>query len=202
MNEPYQGTALFPPTLRQCCILLFTALVLALASTLRVPRILLLLLSPWFLGLTVMLFDRPGPVRNWLGSVMHSFMYPVALVTYNSYVVAEWLKMSWTPPWWQVGGINLLLISCFAMSVRYLSPHSCPLCNHRGLVPLMPWLVRESRSKSTLWCAFCGSQFWKKDGEWISERRQTWWDRARRHQPQPPRTHCERVGSEDMHCVR
>jgi hypothetical protein len=72
--------------------------------------------------------------------------------------------------------LNLLLLSCFAFFACYFWPHRCPSCRLRSFIPLMPFVFREQRSNSTHWCASCGVQYWKKDGQWVVERRRTWWD--------------------------
>ena len=178
MNESHQEPPLFPPTPRQLWILLLTIPMLVLASGLPNSRILVILISPWVLGMMVMIFDRAGPVRNWFGSVLHSVFYPLALITFNWCVVDQWKRYDWLPHPVLLVSINLLLLACLGFCFRYLRPRRCPSCLHRGMIPLMPWLFREERSNSTHWCALCGSQYWKKEGAWEPERRKTWWDFA------------------------
>ena len=179
MNELHQGPQPFPPTPRQAWIFLVTLTGLALASTLQVSWVFLLLISPWVLGITVIIFDREGPVRNWLGPVIHCVFYPLALVRYDAIVVQEWMTTGSFPEPGIVAFVNAALLGTFLLFVHYLWPRRCPDCKHNKLLPLMPLVFREPRSNSTRWCASCGKQFWKNHGVWESERRMTWWDHAK-----------------------
>ena len=154
---------------------------LVLASRLPNSRILVILISPWVLGMMVMIFDRAGPVRNWFGSVVHSVFYPLALITFNWCVVDQWMRYGWLPHPVLVVAVNLLLLACLGFCFRYLRPRRCPSCRRGSMIPLMPWLFRERRSNSTHWCALCGSQYWMKEGAWEPERRKSWWDYAQSH---------------------
>jgi hypothetical protein len=185
MNELHQGPQPFPPTPRQAWIFSVTLTGLALASTLQVSWVFLLLIFPWILGITVMIFDREGPVRNWLGPVIHSVFYPLALVRYNAIVVQEWMKTGSFPQPAIVVFVNAALLGTFLLFVHYLWPRRCPVCKDNKLLPLVPLVFREPRSNSTRWCASCGKQFWKSHGLWEPERRTTWWDYAQRQRPAP-----------------
>lgn len=178
MNQPLQVSPIFPPTPRQQWILLLTIPLLAVVSVFPISRIFLLLISPWILGVMVMLFDRAGPVRNWLGSVVHAVFYPLALIIFNWRVVEQWMRCGWLQEPLIVGALDVVLLASFVFSLYYLTPQRCPSCEQRSLIPLMPWIFREQRSNSTHWCASCGSQYWKYHGAWEPERRTTWWDSA------------------------
>jgi hypothetical protein len=41
------------------------------------------LYSPWLLGLLVIVLDRTGPVRNWLGPMLNSLCYPALGLWYD-----------------------------------------------------------------------------------------------------------------------
>ena len=198
MNELGQEPQPFPPTSRQAWIFLVTLTVLALASTLQISWVFLLLISPWVLGMIMMIFDRGGPVRNWFGPVIHSAFYPLALVTYNAIVVQEWMKVGFLPHPAIVAFVNTALLGCFLFFVHYLWPRRCPVCKHNRLLPLVPLVFREQRSNATHWCASCGKQFWKNQGAWEPERRRTWWDYARRQHPAPKLTTHESATSETV----
>jgi len=185
MNELDQGPQPFPPTSRQAWIFLVTLTALAMARTLQVSWVFLLLISPWILGMMVMICDREGPVRNWLGPVIHSVFYPLALVTYNAIVVQEWMRTGWLPHPAIVAFVNTALLGCFLFFVHSLWPRRCPVCKHNRVLPLVPLVFREQRSNSTHWCASCGKQFWKNHRAWEPERRRTWWDYAKQQRPAP-----------------
>lgn len=172
---------MFPPTRRQSGVILLSLLLLGLASKLAVSREFLLLVWPWATGVMLMVLDRKGPVRNWFGSLVCSCFCPLAMVlfNFNGVIAAESARPGWFSLPIVVATVNVLLLVCFASFLVYLSPRRCPGCAKRGLIPLMPLVVRDERSKSTHWCASCDKQFWKKNGVWRPERRRTWWDKAR-----------------------
>jgi hypothetical protein len=76
--------------------------------------------------------------------------------------------------------VNLLLLGCMGVFVSYFWPLRCPDCHRLSMVRLIPLLASEEQSKSTHCCSCCGRDFWKRNGVWQVERRQTWWDSARR----------------------
>jgi hypothetical protein len=180
MNTLSEASPLFPPTPRQQWVVLLSLLFLAVVSRLPGSWTFLLLISPWIVGMTIMVLDREGPVRNWLGATVHSLFYPLALVVYNGAMIEQWRRFGSLPHLVTVVLVNLLLLTCFVFFVRYFWPQRCPSCGHRSFIPLMPLLFREQRSNSTHWCASCGVQYWKKEGEWVVERRKTWWDFAKK----------------------
>jgi hypothetical protein len=179
MNTPSERNPLFPPTPRQRRFFLLTVLFLGLACALPISRVFLLLVSPWIVGMMITVFDKEGPIRNWLGSVVHSLFYPLALVVYNWTIMHEWTRFGRLPNPVIIAVVNLLLLGCCVFFLRYLWPLRCPGCGHRSMVPLMPLVFREKRSNSTHWCATCDMQYWKKKEAWEVERRKTWWDYAR-----------------------
>lgn len=176
MSAHPKRNPLFPPTPRQNLILLLTALSLGLAAAASVPGTFLLMISPWIMGMMIMIFDRQGPGRNWLGPVVHSLFYPIALVVYDSVVLERWMRTGSLSTPFIAATVNILLVGCWVFFCHYLWPRRCPTCNRRGLVPLMPLVWQEKRSNSTHWCAACGSQFWKNARTWEPERRRTWWN--------------------------
>lgn len=183
MNSQSEKNPLYPPTPRQWRIILLTGLFLGMACALPISRVFLALISPWIMGMMILVFDKKGPVRNWFGTVVHSLFYPLALVTYNWTVIHEWTRFGRTPSSMIIAMVNLLLLSSCVFFLRYLWPLRCPACGHRGLVPLMPLIFREKRSESTHWCAACDMQYWRKKGAWDIERRKTWWDEAKQQRP-------------------
>jgi hypothetical protein len=178
MNTSRSVSPLFPPTPRQARIFLLTLTGLALATTLPISRLFLLLISPWILGMTEMIFDRDGPVRNWLGPVIHSAFCPLLAAVYDWVVVQQWMRTRWLPPPALIVMINLLVFGCFGFFVAHLRPRFCPDCQTRSLVPLMTPVFREQRSNATHLCVSCSKQFWNHHGTWEPERRSTWWDHA------------------------
>ncbi len=163
-------------------IVLGMAACLALLCLVPISREIVLLASPWIVGMIVMVGDKVNPVRHWFGLAVTSLFYPLALVTYNAFVIHEWAALGRLPNPVIVVLINMLLLVCIAFFADYLWPRRCPDCWHRSLLPLIPLFFNEQRSKMTHWCARCGEQFWKQEGVWKLERRQTWWDRAKNQQ--------------------
>jgi hypothetical protein len=194
MSTLSEASPLFPPTPRQRWIGLLSLLFLAVVSRLPGSWTFLLLISPWMVGMMIMVFDRKGPVRNWLGATVHSAFYPLALIVYNGAIVEHWRRSGTLSHPVTVVLLNLLLLSCFAFFAHCFWPRRCLSCGQRSLIPLMPFAFREQRSNSTHWCASCGVQYWKKDGQWVVERRKTWWDFARSKTKAVERIRSERTG--------
>ena len=113
MNRPTSRNPLFPPTPRQQRILLLGALFLgAGAWPLPISRLFLVLISPWLMGLMIMLFGKEGPISNWFGAVVNSLVYPLALIAYNGTVLRRWMNSGWVPNPLVFTMVNLLLLAC------------------------------------------------------------------------------------------
>lgn len=170
-------------TPRQCWIFgLYAAVVMT--ATVFVPKQgtgslnsvpMLQLLSPWLLGLALIVFDRPGPLRNWLAPLLLSLFYPIAALWYDAASIADWARFGHPPQWIFAAALNVICLGGFAIYLRSLYPTRCPECDRRALIPLLRLGKQEKRTNRTRWCACCGVQLWRGDSsEWQRERRQTW----------------------------
>src|SRR5947209_9967561 len=56
----------------------------------------LLLLSPWVLGGLIVLFERPGPTKDWLAACVLFAFYP-ALVLYHDVAVVQHVVLTGSP---------------------------------------------------------------------------------------------------------
>ena len=190
MDQNTESPSGLLPTRRHGAIL---ALYLALLSAVLIPfsalvrvigeantTFLVALLSPWLLGTLIVVFDRPGPVRNWAGPLLLSLFYPTLALSYDWVIVAQWVR-SGSPPDLRVPLVgNVLLLGGFSMYAASMLPRRCPACNHRSLIPLLRLWRKERRTAKTRWCASCGGKYWKdRKGVWQEERRRTWLDTAR-----------------------
>jgi hypothetical protein len=140
------------------------------------------LCSPWLAGLLLILLDRPGPVRNWLGPLFVSLFYPALCFYHDWNAVNAWLRRG-TPPNWSFSiTLNAVLLGGFAVYLARMAPRHCPRCRRRSLIPLQRLTRQEKRSVKTHWCAACGATLWKdREGRWQPERRRTWLDAAEPH---------------------
>lgn len=178
------------PTRRHGAIL---ALYLALVSIALVPfsalarvtggtntPFLVALLLPWLLGVLIVMFDRPGPVRNWAGPLLLSLFYPTLALSYDWAIVVQWARFG-NPPDLRITLVgNVLLLGGFSWYVASMLPRRCPACGQRSLIPLLRLGSQERRTSKTRWCASCGGKYWKdREGAWQKERRKTWLDTAR-----------------------
>jgi hypothetical protein len=178
------------PTRRHGAIL---ALFLALLSAALIPfsalvrvsggantPFLVALLVPWLLGTLIVMFDRPGPVRNWAGPLLISLFYPTLALSYDWAIVAQWVR-SGSPPDLRVALVgNVALLGGFSLYAASMLPRRCPACGQRGLIPLLRLWRQERRTSKTRWCASCKGMYWRdRGGVWREERRKTWLDTAR-----------------------
>lgn len=198
------------PTRRQWCIFgAYTSTVVAVASFARVVEArgggwtivpAALLLSPWLLGILIIAFDRPGPLRNWMGPVLLSLFYPGVALWYDVASLAEWVRFGQYPAWAFAVFLNVVFLGGFTAYIVSMGPRRCPRCSRRALIPLLRLGKQEQRTAKTRWCAACGAQLWRDlEGQWRPERRKTWLDAARERgdvaadpgpPPAPSTPHC------------
>lgn len=177
------------PTLRhQMIAIVYFAVIFAIvdavrkrgiAETLGVMTACGLLLTPWILGVLVMVLDRPGPQRNWTVTSIFMLFAPGIALYYDSVTVATY---------WRTGTIysvpltlfmNLFFFGSYAIYWKATGPQTCPLCNKWALIPLVRLSGPTRRTEKTRWCAACGGLLWRLgNGPWQKERRRTWLDGA------------------------
>jgi hypothetical protein len=137
------------------------------------------LYTPWLAGLLIILLDRRGPVRNWLGPLLISLFYPALGFWYDSLALEAWVREGTRPAWVFLVPVNGVLIFGFAMYLAKMYPKHCPRCQRRSLIALLRLFGQEKRTAKTYWCASCGAKLWKdREGRWQNERRRTWLDTA------------------------
>lgn len=172
-----------------CSFLFVGVVILATRRTIGGANVLPLvfMFCLWLLGLVFVLFDQPGPVRNWAGPFVLSLSCPYVALWYDIEVLLRWMLHSSLPPWRYVLLINGLLLGGFALYFSRMYPRCCPKCGLRSLIPLLRLTRPEKRLSRTLWCASCGETLWKDgDGEWQKERRKTWLEDGNAAGPQAP----------------
>ena len=153
------------------------------ASTLVSPAVFVLLLSPWLLGMTILIATRTGPLKFWLSPILLALMSPALALWHDWTVFRFWRDSQIAPNWWFTIFWNVLLIGTFAIYLRSALPKRCPKCKRVGLIPLRRFWGPEKRTRTTRWCGGCGSLYWRDGGgAWREERRDTWLDMARAHQ--------------------
>ena len=137
----------------------------------------LLLLSPWLLGVALIAFDRPGPLRNWMAPLLLSLFYPIATLWYDAAALSDWARFGHAPPWFLTAALNVTCLGGFAIYLRSLYPRRCPACERRALIPLLRLSKQEKETRKTRWCACCGAKRWRDDrGQWQPESSPTWVD--------------------------
>ena len=137
------------------------------------------LYTPWLLGVLVILIDRPGPVRNWLGPLLISVFYPTLCLWYDFDASSKWMHHGTAPTWFLLIPMNILVFGGFAVYLARMSPKRCPTCERRALIPLLRLLKQDRRTVNTHWCAACGAKLWKdQEGQWQREKRRTYLDNA------------------------
>lgn len=164
------------------------------------------LLSPWLLGVALIVFDRPGPLRNWMAPLLLSLFYPTAALCYDAAALADWARFGHAPPWFVPAALNVTCLGGFAIYLHSMYPKRCPTCDRRALIPLLRLGTREKRTSKTRWCACCGAKLWRDDrGQWQPERRRTWLDseKAGEETPaDPPASKCAAGSAEFSTCGR
>jgi hypothetical protein len=137
-----------------------------------------LLGSPWLLGLLVMAFDRPGPLRNWVISSLLVLFSPALALHYDWTLARDYCQVGSLPSPLLILSLNLFFLGSYAVYWRAMGPQPCPSCHRRSLIPLMHLWGQTPRTSKTRWCASCGSLFWRIGaGPWQKERRRTWLDK-------------------------
>lgn len=180
MDQPTDPKLELTPTARQCWIFgLYAATMLFLCTMVMVLRQrtggynvlpLLLLLAPWFLGCFVVLLDRPGLLRNWLGPLLLSLFYPCLALWYDGAALVRWVQLGQPPVWAFAAVLNALLLGGFLVYLSAVYPKRCPDCGQRSLVPLLRLGKQEKQARKTRWCASCGAKLSKDDeGHWQHE---------------------------------
>jgi hypothetical protein len=142
------------------------------------PTLMLLLLTPWVLGMLVLVFDRRGPVKYWAAPLLVSLIAPALIICLNWRVVQTWIVYRTIPGVIPTLVVNFCLIAAFMRFLTRMSPRRCPKCGRWTLIPLRSFRGVEARTANTRWCGSCGAKYWRTDkGEdWKVERRRTWID--------------------------
>jgi hypothetical protein len=141
------------------------------------PALLILVLSPWILGVLVLAVERKGPVKYWAAPLLLSFTAPALAVYHDLAVVDGWLRYGTSANNVVTLALNFILVGSFTLFLVAMRPESCPECGRRALIPLLRVWIRQKRTARTHWCGRCGAKFWKdSQGTWQNERRKTWVD--------------------------
>jgi hypothetical protein len=142
------------------------------------PTLMLVILTPWVLGMLVLAFDRRGPVKYWAAPLLVSLIAPALVVCLDWQVVRTWLVYRTIPSVILTLVVNLCLIAAFTHFLTRMSPRRCPKCGRWTLIPLRSVRGVEERTAYTRWCGRCGAKYWRKHRgeEWKVERRRTWID--------------------------
>jgi len=131
---------------------------------------LLLLFAPWLLGVLVVLLDRPGPLRNWMGPLLVSLFYPCIALWYDGAALVAWFRLGHAPAWAFAVPFNALLLGGFLAYLTRVYPRRCPDCGQRSLVPFVRLGKKDGRTRQTRGCASCGVHLCKDDqGRWQHE---------------------------------
>jgi hypothetical protein len=141
------------------------------------PPLLLLVTSPWVLGLLVLALERKSPVKFWAAPLLLSLIVPALAIIGDWLVVANWGQMNTTPHLLVTFAVNILLLGTFTFYVAGMSPRRCPECRSWAMIPVRSYWEPAARTPNTRWCASCGAKYWRtSEGEWKQERRRTWLD--------------------------
>jgi hypothetical protein len=153
----------------------------------------ILLISPPLLALLVMVFERPGPLKNWCVSFLNLLFFPALVLNHDVQSLRDYVHHGTTPallPMLLLNGIVFAYVHAYR---GRLVPNRCPGCQRRTLIPLLQLFKTEKRSSNTCWCASCGGKFWKdREGTWRPERRKTWIDVDA--EPAPAQTPAPAIG--------
>jgi hypothetical protein len=137
----------------------------------------ILLASPWLLGILVLLVERKGPVKYWAAPLLLSLTAPALALSHDWVIADVWRRTGSVPNAMVSLLVNALLIGTFSLFFASMYPGCCPRCGHRSLIPLLRLWGRGSRTSKTRWCGHCGAQYWRnREGLWQKERRSTWVD--------------------------
>jgi hypothetical protein len=141
------------------------------------PGLLLLIGTPWLLGLLVWLIERKSPVKFWAAPLLVSLSAPALALWFNSMVVSGWPRMPSVPLLLATLFLNTALIGQFTVFLRNMCPRPCPGCRSQSLIPLRNFWGAERRTRRTFWCTSCGTAYWRTmGGQWKKERRRVWND--------------------------
>jgi hypothetical protein len=177
-------------------VVYFGALALVLWASLRSPQgpgtfnatTLLVLLSPWAIGVVIALVKRADPVRNWLLPLLFSLFLPAALLCYDAHLTLMFSRGENAQVSLMALATNAIFLAWYVKFVAKLSPRTCPECGHRSLIPLASLWKDDPRTLTTRWCASCGDKFWPdRQGIWRPEKRRTWLDEPRPSDEPVPR---------------
>lgn len=134
-----------------------------------------LLLSPWVLGLLILALDQPGPVRDWQTAAVLYWFYPALVIYHDVSIVRGAIVTGHVPNLLPAVVFNLLILGSSAVFYQRMRPCRCPSCGDRALIPLIRLTGQSRRILQTRWCASCGQLFWRDaTGAWRVERRATW----------------------------
>lgn len=137
----------------------------------------ILLASPWLLGLLVLLVERKGPVKYWAAPLFLSLSAPALAISHNWMIVDHWRVTGAVPSTIISLLVNIIFVGSFSLFFARMYPDCCPRCGHRSLIPLIHLWNRSDRTPKTRWCGSCGAKYWRnREGLWQKERRSTWVD--------------------------
>jgi hypothetical protein len=157
------------------------------------PPLLLVLASPWLLGVLVLLLERRSPVKFWAAPLLLSLMAPALAVGHDWLVLDSWHRLQIAPNLFVTLGLNIGLIGSFTLFVTKMFPSRCPDCRGLTMIPLRGFWGPSLRTPTTRWCASCGAMYWKtSQGDWKREQRRTWLDLARNGSPHREQARRER----------
>ena len=137
----------------------------------------ILIVSPWLLGILVLVVERKGPVKYWAAPLLLSLTSPALAICHDWVILDMWRRSGVAPHAIVSLLINFVLIGSFSLFFASMFPGCCPKCGHRSLIPLRDVWGGGRRMSKTRWCGSCGAQYWRDgQGLWQRERRATWVD--------------------------
>lgn len=147
-------------------------------------KLLILLASPWLLGVLVLLVERKGPVKYWAAPLLLSLTAPALAICHDWVIADVWHRTGAIPNAMVSLLLNIVLIGSFSAFFISMYPGCCPKCGHRSLIPLLRLWGRGNRTSQTRWCGVCGAKYWRnREGLWQKERRATWVDALTKDSP-------------------
>jgi hypothetical protein len=148
---------------------------------------LVFMVSPLLLGVLVMIFERPGPLKNWWVSFLNLLFFPALVLNHDVVSLLNYVQHGRAPALLPALLLNGMVLAFVLVFRDRLFLGSCPNCRRWTLIPLMRLFKNEERSSNTCWCAACGSKYWKdREGNWRPERRKTWVDGPEEPAPAAP----------------
>src|SRR5206468_209130 len=109
----------------------------------------ILIVSPWLLGILVLLVERKGPVKYWAAPLLLSLTTPALAISHNWVILDVWRRTGHVPHAIVSLLINVALIGTFSLFLASMYPGSCPKCGHRSLIPLRDLWGRNRRTPKT-----------------------------------------------------